>query len=180
MECSRILHSINHMTNPIMNKNILFTERQHFTQWWLWAMLLGLFILMASLTYLKLETFMPPHEKLKELATPFLVFMAVAVFMLLLRLNTQISEEGINIRFFPFVVRHYPWSCIKKCYVRQYRPVREYGGWGIKGKPGNLAFNVRGNQGLQLELNDGKKILIGTQKHEELKQVLVNINRYLP
>ena len=35
-----------------------------------------------------------------------------------------------------------------------------------------LAYNVKGKMGLQLVLKNGKKILIGTQKTEELKQIL--------
>jgi hypothetical protein len=42
-----------------------------------------------------------------------------------------------------------------------------YGGWGIKRGIGGLAYNVSGNQGLQLVLTDGRKILIGTQKPEQ-------------
>ncbi len=36
-----------------------------------------------------------------------------------------------------------------------------------------LAYNVKGKMGLQLVLKNGKKNLIGTQKAEELKQILV-------
>jgi hypothetical protein len=40
-----------------------------------------------------------------------------------------------------------------------------------------MAFNVDGNQGLQLELNNGKKILIGTKKVNELSEYLKQINK---
>ena len=41
---------------------------------------------------------------------------------------------------------------------------------GGKGK----AYNVRGRYGIQLELIDGSKILIGTQKTEQAKEVVRN------
>jgi len=44
---------------------------------------------------------------------------------------------------------------------------------GLFGK--GRALNMSGNMGLQLELKDGKKLLIGTQKFEELEQLLQKI-----
>jgi hypothetical protein len=35
-----------------------------------------------------------------------------------------------------------------------------------------MAINIRGNQGAYFELKKGKKILIGTQKPEELRSAL--------
>ena len=40
------------------------------------------------------------------------------------------------------------------------------------------AFNIKGNMGLQLQFKDGKKLLIGTQKEEEIKQFLIDINQH--
>ncbi|MDQ1088364.1 hypothetical protein [Siphonobacter sp. SORGH_AS_1065] len=55
----------------------------------------------------------------------------------------------------------------------------EYGGWGLRlglfGK--GIAFNVSGNKGLQLEFIDHKKLLIGTNKPEELTKVLSEIGQ---
>ncbi|NNE30744.1 MAG: hypothetical protein HKN40_00090 [Winogradskyella sp.] len=70
------------------------------------------------------------------------------------------------------------WNDINSAYVRQYDALSEYGGWGLKG--GNLwkkskgkAINVSGDIGIQLELNNGKRLLIGTQKKVEAENVLV-------
>ncbi|MBK8703741.1 MAG: hypothetical protein IPN33_08970 [Saprospiraceae bacterium] len=66
-----------------------------------------------------------------------------------------------------------------KVYVRQYKPIAEFGGWGLRysmsGK--GRALNVSGNMGLQLEFKDGKKLLIGTQKPKEIELVLTNLGR---
>ena len=53
------------------------------------------------------------------------------------------------------------------------------GGWGIKfGLFGNKArgnaVNISGDIGIQLELKNGKKLLIGTQKEAESKSVIQN------
>lgn len=56
--------------------------------------------------------------------------------------------------------------------MRLYRPIKEFGGWGMRtafnGKNGK-AYNVSGNVGIQLELKNGSKTLLGTQKGKEAK-----------
>jgi hypothetical protein len=58
--------------------------------------------------------------------------------------------------------------------TRTYWPILEYGGWGISysffGK--GWAYNVNGNRGGQLELANGKRILIGSQRAEELARAI--------
>jgi hypothetical protein len=93
-------------------------------------------------------------------------------------LNTEIYTDGIYVRFRPFhsKPRFYPWSEIAHCEVRKYKPLLEYGGWGIRKGFGGTAFNVRGNMGLQLVIKGGKRVLIGTQKATELAGVLKSIH----
>lgn len=125
----------------------------------------------------------------------------LCVFMLLLTvwllnysMSTYMDKEGIRIKimilpFFP-VCRFFSWDMISKAYVRKYNPVMEYGGWGIRTaglrfnlfkttgwlagnfKKKNIAYNMSGNRGLQLELTDGKRILIGTRKPHEMEDIL--------
>ncbi len=71
------------------------------------------------------------------------------------------------------------WEDISKAYIREYKPVAEYGGWGVRGffSSSGRAYNVSGNVGLQVELKNGKKILIGTQKQETIEELLARINK---
>ncbi|TEW77202.1 hypothetical protein E2488_04665 [Gramella jeungdoensis] len=67
------------------------------------------------------------------------------------------------------------WSNISECYIRNYNPISEFGGWGIKSsfrRDTGKAYTIKGSIGLQLKLKNGKKILIGTQKNEEIKRVI--------
>jgi hypothetical protein len=52
--------------------------------------------------------------------------------------------------------------------VRTYSPLREYGGWGIRGPRKRRAYNVSGDEGVQLVLVDGCVVLIGSQRANEL------------
>jgi len=100
-----------------------------------------------------------------------------------LKLKTRIDETGVHFKFVPFHFksRVIHWSDIEKGYVRNYDAISEFGGWGMKGgqlwrKSNGVAYNVKGDIGLQLELKNGKKILIGTQKQDEMKRVLQTYN----
>ncbi|GHT05749.1 hypothetical protein AGMMS49525_13370 [Bacteroidia bacterium] len=90
------------------------------------------------------------------------------------RLETQIKEDGIYVRFFPYQkqYKHLAWEEISKLYVRQYRPLLEYGGWGFNYRGYKKTLTVSGNMGLQIEFTNGKKLLIGTQKPDELTELL--------
>jgi TATA-box binding protein (TBP) (component of TFIID and TFIIIB) len=51
----------------------------------------------------------------------------------------------------------------------------EYGGWGIKYGRKGKAYNVSGNRGVQLVFKDGKQLLIGSQRAEELAEAISSI-----
>jgi len=87
-------------------------------------------------------------------------------------LFVQITDRGVVFRFWPFIrkSRTILKSDIAQYEVRRYKPIREFGGWGIRQGffVKGTAYNVRGNKGLQLVLKNGKKILIGTQHPEAI------------
>jgi hypothetical protein len=109
-------------------------------------------------------------------ASALVICLFLLVFLLFgfAKLTTEIDRHSIAFRFFPFHFKFQQigWDKIEKFEVITYKPIRDYGGWGIKfGKKGK-AFNVAGDKGLQLQLKSGKSILIGTQKVVELSDFL--------
>jgi hypothetical protein len=56
--------------------------------------------------------------------------------------------------------------------VRTYRPIRDYGGWGIRYGRNGKAYNVSGNRGVMLEFSHGQKLLIGSQKPGDLANAI--------
>lgn len=104
------------------------------------------------------------------------IVMGVLLLLLFMKLTTRIDETGIYYKYIPLHREEIriDWSNIKEAYVRRYNPILEYGGWGIKmGAFGNgRAYNVSGNMGLQIVFKDGKKLLLGTHKPVEMKEVL--------
>lgn len=90
------------------------------------------------------------------------------------RLRSRIDEEGIHIRFFPFMWKEktWRWDEIGDAYVKRYSPW-EYGGWGYRFGRGGTAFTTKGSYGIQLVVRrNGAKMLIGTQKPEEVNEIL--------
>ena len=91
------------------------------------------------------------------------------------KLETVIDDRAVYYRFPPFVNREHRLTQedISEIYVRKYRPIWEYGGWGYRIRPGKgKALNVSGNIGLQIILKNGKALLIGTAKREELERAV--------
>ena len=138
-----------------------FSEIQKFTQWWVWLIMGGLFII-------PLTSFLLTGAK--KAIVPFLIISGLNLFFYLITLNVKIDNKGIRLVYFPFVNKYKEWSEVKDVSVINYGFV---GGWGIRfwTKYGTV-YNVRGNKGLLVELNDGKTFVIGTQKEKELKEML--------
>lgn len=156
-----------------MNK-VLFHEKQRFSQWWLWLLLaiIGYFI------FKPLYFSITENQNLTvDQWVGFIILGLVVLLFVLVKLETQIKDNGIYVRFFPFVpkFKFYPWEEISIAVVRKYRPLMEYGGWGIRFGRNGKAYNIKGNKGLQLKFKNGNALLIGTQKAEELESVLDSI-----
>jgi len=159
----------------------IFEEEQKFTQLWLYILLIISFIVVIVVVakeYVDSNSYNNDSliGPIVVLGSMILVYGLIFSF----KLKTRIDEKGIYYRFVPFHVsiKFIAWDELNNIYVRKYNAISEYGGWGIKGrlllkKRNGVAFNVKGNIGLQLELQNGKKILIGTQKEEDAKRVLI-------
>lgn len=162
-----------------MEAKILFTERQRFKQWWLWAILL-VAASMPVFGFIKELQSAHPFSDSEDNAGIFIsltILSAVWVLFFLLRLETKITEAGISARYFPFHFKslQFPWSEIEKVYVREYSPLGEFGGWGLRYGLDGKAYNVSGNQGIQIVFKNGKKLLIGTNKPAEATAALKQI-----
>jgi hypothetical protein len=91
------------------------------------------------------------------------------------RLTTVVTPVQVRVWFglIPTYRRFIPVGSISAVEVVDYQPIRHCGGWGIRhGRGGELVLNARGSQGVRLHLVDGSKILIGSQRAEELAGVI--------
>lgn len=102
-----------------------------------------------------------------------IILIAVSLLFLFMRLDTKVDDRGISFKFFPFVKKEYMWSEISSAKVVDYGFV---GGWGIRLYTSfGTVYNVKGSKGLAIELKDEKKFCLGTQRPEELQNILSSI-----
>jgi hypothetical protein len=87
---------------------------------------------------------------------------------LMMKLIVEVRDDHILVRYYPLMTRKIPFTDIKHYEARTYHPLREYGGWGLRGWGNRRAYNVSGDKGVELELNNGQTIMIGSQKSAEL------------
>lgn len=157
---------------------IAFKEVQRFRQWWLWVIVLSvpgvcLYGIIQQIVFDRPFGNDPLSDGgLLAVAGVFggglpLLFYAV-------NLTVEVRSDGLYIRYFPFHLRfrRIPFDTIARAEARTYSPLGEFGGWGIRwGKQGK-AYSVSGNRGVQLEFRNGRKLLIGSKRAEELAEAL--------
>lgn len=118
------------------------------------------------------------QSKSNQTLSYLIAFILLIVSLLnigLTKLCVEINSVCITYQFFPFHFskKSLAWDEINRAYIRQYDPLIEYGGWGVKGwKKSNKAINIKGKVGLQLELKSGNRLLIGTSNEKEMQQFL--------
>ena len=158
----------------------IFKEEQRFNQLWL-ILLILVSVLVPLGIILGMYIKDPTSFSVEELVLILGITMLAPGIIFLFKLYTRVDEKGIHYKFFPFhwSYKIVEWHDVKKAYVRKYDAISEYGGWGFKGgalwnKSKGKAINVSGDVGVQLELKNGKKLLIGTQKRKEVENVLIH------
>ena len=140
-----------------------FKELQKFNQWWLWIILLIFPILSfgnydgAGINF---------YYVLIGILIPSLFYF--------LQLRTEVNEQGFFYQFFPIHFSYHKISFeeIESVEAIDYKPIKDYGGWGIKFGFKAKSYTTSGNQGVMLKLKGGKNLLFGSQKNKELEKIL--------
>ena len=147
---------------------IFFEEKQKFNQWWLWIILL-VFPILSIL----------PFDGNEINYYYVLIGLAIPLIFYFLELRTFVTKEGLHYQFFPF---HFKKHLIKieeieKVEALQYKPLGDYGGWGIRYGFKGKAYTVSRNKGVKVHLSNERNILFGSQKYKELEKVLRQIKK---
>lgn len=142
-----------------------FREVQRFP---LWAE--GLLVLIGVLTPALAVTLE------REPWSPWLLVIPASLFLVwvfLFRMVTEVDSEKLIVSFgwIPTYRRTFPLGDIQSAHKVKYRPIQEYGGWGIRGIPVQC-LSAQGDEGVQLQLSNGRKMLIGSQQATKLQAAL--------
>ena len=166
------------MENPIGTD---FFEIQQFRQIWIWAFILpvSLFLLghfgvgvIKPLFFGEPEEHNPTALVIIARSVSLLIGLGLPILAYKIKMITEAKDGGIYIYFYPFKQEQIPFGDIVNFEARNYNALKEYGGWGIRTDLNGRAYNVSGNRGVQLELAGDKRLLIGSQRSDELARVI--------
>jgi len=106
-----------------------------------------------------------------------LVPVGVGLLLWVFRMETEVRRDGLYVRCVPFHrgFRRFDVADLSEHHARRYRPIIEYGGWGIRCGWKGWAYNVSGNEGVQLVFRDGRRVLIGSARPAELDTAIESV-----
>lgn len=162
-----------------IDKPFLFTENQRFRQNLIWVFVLlpatvSFFTLFYHLVLQKKSFGTSRLSDSAGIIILLLIGILLPILFFFTELRIAVTSDGIFVKFFPF---HFNWKHIHPEEINSfkdviYNPILEYGGWGIRYSRNGKAYNVSGNKGVLLTFKNGKKLLLGTQRPDELKNAI--------
>jgi hypothetical protein len=102
---------------------------------------------------------------------------SLPIIFYILELRIRVNNDGLHYQFFPFHLKYFSIKIeeIEKIEAMKYKPISQYGGWGIKYGFNGKAYNVSGNLGVKVFLKNGSNIMFGSQNYKSLARSLTNL-----
>ena len=101
------------------------------------------------------------------------IFGAMGLLAFLLGgLTVEVRETGILVHMgrVPLIHRRIPFEEIEGVRAVRYRPIREFGGWGIRGFGRRKIWSSRGDRAVALELVGDRELLLGSDHPQRLEE----------
>ncbi|RME75428.1 MAG: hypothetical protein D6784_07935 [Chloroflexi bacterium] len=156
-----------------------YREVQRMRQWWLWVIVLAAVSPVWYGTARQIFFDRPFGDRpLPDggLVLFWLVFgVGLPVMLYYTHLTTEVRTDGVYYRYWPFhrTFRAIPFADIEVFEACTYRPLWEYGGWGIRyGGRRGWAYTVSGKRGVRFQLRSGRQILLGSREADKLAQAV--------
>lgn len=165
-----------------MTTETLFRETQRFRQWWLW--LIVLFVAAVAWSGFLQQivgggTFGTDPASDTSIWLMFLFGgLALPLTFGLLKLETEVRPGAVSVQFPPFRRRTVDLDEVLEVQAIDYKPVAQYGGYGYRIRRGGVAYNVSGKRGVRLSLPEGRHLLIGSQRAEELAAAIESARQH--
>ncbi len=161
-----------------------FREIQRLRQWWIFLLLGGLIAIMWSIWVVQIIFGEPVGTHPAPDGVVWVLWLAVGVglplFLWSCRLVTIVRDDAVVIAWVPLYRRRIRLADILQCEAVTYQPFWQYGGWGLRWNPKlGWAYSMSGNRGVQLELRNGKRVLIGSHQAEALAAAIESRRREL-
>lgn len=99
-------------------------------------------------------------------------------------LTVLVRQSGVLVHLgsVPVIRTFIPYAEIRSLRSVEYHPMREFGGWGVRGSRKRRAWTARGHKAVLLELHDGREVLIGSdhpQRLEERIRTVAGLKRWV-
>lgn len=108
-----------------------------------------------------------------------LMLAALALRLVVAGLTVRVDDSGLFLHLgaVPLLHRRVSFDEVIGLDVVRYRPIREFGGWGIRGWGKKKAWTARGNQAVRLRLSDDRELYIGSDVPRRLAERIRTIGR---
>lgn len=154
-----------------LEQSTYYREIQRFRQPWLWT-IIGGFLLFVCYTFVR--QIVLGHRIDAQAATDseviFLTGLGVctALMIAVIKLVVVVRSDGIRITFFPFYTRHIPAKKIKESEVLNHQ-ITPYAADRVhRAEIDHKVYSVDGSEAVKIELDNGKTIVIGSQRAHDL------------
>ena len=113
-----------------------------------------------------------PSEVLRWVVALSVIGLTWAIWAFLGGLTVLVQESRIVLHLgrTPLVRKVVPFGDIASMQTITYRPLIEFGGWGVRGLGDRRAWTARGNKAVELTLTDGNELLIGSDHPQRLQE----------
>ena len=161
-----------------MEGDAVFREVQYFRQPWLLIFLAGFILVNIWGVVQQIILGQPWGNKPASNELLVVIFLLSGVLfpvvILTAHLKLDVRPEALVYRFFPFHLhdRTILWKDIIRIQKVTYRPLRDFGGWGVRYGRRGKAYSVSGDQGVLLVLDEGRELLIGSKNAPELERAI--------
>jgi len=100
----------------------------------------------------------------------FLFLCVVALFTLSWTMFTEVREDGLYVRIFPFHMKPHKIRLqdVSKVTPRTALPATEYGWLGTVRSSGGLSYSISRNGGVQIDYADGGHVVVGSRSPQKL------------
>lgn len=159
-----------------METEVLFHETQQFRDAGMWLAIAAIAVIAIGVPLLvgARRGAMTRLPFMIPVVVATIVLAGVGVLLWTARLETRVAPSGIDVQFSPFhrSPRHIAWSDVREVRTATIRPIRDWGGWGIRRSGHGTAYLVGGNRCLEIVRANGTTLCIGTQQPEKLESAV--------
>lgn len=149
-----------------------FLEHQRFSPWFL-AVILSVLVPIGGVILFSMPADAASGEQWAAvLALAVAAGLNIAIFAGF-RMTTRVGDGKITFGFPLGLSRRVPLDRIEAVEVLRYRPLRDFGGWGLRIGGKGVMYNARGDRAVRLTLRGGQSVFIGSQRPEALAAALL-------